>query len=71
MSVTNLQGLRGMADVLPEQVCRWQAVEAVAREHFRRGGVNEIRTPLLESTDLFIRGIGEETDVVGRRCILL
>lgn len=66
MSVTNLQGLRGMADVLPDQVCRWQAVEAVAREQFRRDGVNEIRTPLMESTDLFIRGIGEETDVVGK-----
>ena len=66
MSVTNLQGLRGMADLLPEQVTRWQAVESLAREHFKRGGVHEIRTPLLESTDLFTRGIGEATDVVGK-----
>jgi histidyl-tRNA synthetase len=41
-------------------------VEAVARDHFSRSGFGEIRTPLLESTDLFCRGIGEGTDVVGK-----
>ena len=55
-----------MADLLPEQTRRWQAVEAVAREHFRRAGIEEIRTPLLEVTELFARGIGEGTDVVGK-----
>ena len=55
-----------MVDLLPETLQRWQAVEAVAREHFRRSGFGEIRTPLLESTDLFCRGIGEGTDVVGK-----
>ena len=55
-----------MVDLLPEVLQRWQAVEAVARDHFRRSGFGEIRTPLLESTDLFCRGIGEATDVVGK-----
>ena len=55
-----------MVDLLPEVLQRWQAVEAVARDHFRRSGFGEIRTPLLESTDLFCRGIGEGTDVVGK-----
>ncbi len=55
-----------MVDLLPEQTRCWQAVEAVARDHFRRAGVEEIRTPLLEVTDLFSRGIGEGTDVVGK-----
>ncbi len=55
-----------MVDLLPEQTRRWQAVEAVARAHFLRSGVEEIRTPLLETTDLFARGIGEATDVVGK-----
>ena len=50
-----------MVDLLPEVLQRWQAVEAVARDHFRRSGFGEIRTPLLESTDLFCRGIGEGT----------
>ena len=64
--MTQLQSLRGMVDLLPEQTRRWQAVEAVARDHFRRAGTEEIRTPLLEVTDLFARGIGEGTDVVGK-----
>ena len=55
-----------MVDLLPEQTRRWQAVESVAREHFRCAGLDEIRTPLLEFTDLFARGIGEGTDVVGK-----
>jgi len=64
--MTQLQSLRGMVDLLPEQTRRWQAVEAVARDHFRRAGIEEIRTPLLEVTELFARGIGEGTDVVGK-----
>ena len=55
-----------MVDLLPGPLQRWQAVEAVARQHFLRSGFGEIRTPLLESTDLFCRGIGEGTDVVGK-----
>ena len=55
-----------MVDLLPAALQRWQAVEAVARGHFQRSGFGEIRTPLLESTDLFCRGIGEATDVVGK-----
>ena len=55
-----------MVDLLPQALERWQAVEAVAREQFRRSGFGEIRTPLLETTDLFCRGIGEGTDVVGK-----
>ena len=41
-------------------------MEAVARAHFLRSGVEAIRTPLLETIDLFARGIGEATDVVGK-----
>ena len=55
-----------MADLLPGQIGLWQHVEAGAREHFRRSGITEIRTPLLEVTELFARGIGEATDVVGK-----
>ena len=64
--VSQLQSLRGMVDLLPLQTRRWQAVESAARAHFRRSGIEEIRTPLLEVTDLFARGIGESTDVVGK-----
>ena len=64
--MSQLQSLRGMVDLLPETLQRWQVVESFAREHFRRSGFGEIRTPLLETTDLFCRGIGEGTDVVGK-----
>jgi histidyl-tRNA synthetase len=64
--VEPLQSLRGMVDLLPEHTRRWRAIEATARQHFERAGVEEIRTPVLEPTDLFARGIGEATDVVGK-----
>ncbi len=55
-----------MVDLLPERMPLWQHVEATARSRFRRAGLAEIRTPLLEVTELFARGIGEATDVVGK-----
>jgi histidyl-tRNA synthetase len=64
--VASLQSLRGMVDLLPERTPLWQHLEATAREHFRRAAIAEIRTPLLEATELFARGIGEATDVVGK-----
>jgi histidyl-tRNA synthetase len=65
-SLASLQSLRGMVDLLPERIPLWQHLEATAREHFRRAAIAEIRTPLLEPTELFARGIGEATDVVGK-----
>ena len=64
--MNKLQSLRGMVDLLPQQIVLWQHIEAHARRHFGRAGVAEIRTPLLEHTELFARGIGEATDVVGK-----
>jgi histidyl-tRNA synthetase len=64
--LASLQSLRGMVDLLPDQTPLWQHVEATARAHFQRAAVQEIRTPLLEVTELFARGIGEATDVVGK-----
>ena len=55
-----------MVDLLPERIPLWQRIEATAREHFHRAAIGEIRTPLLELTELFARGIGESTDVVGK-----
>ena len=61
-----LQALRGMVDLLPHHTALWQVVEATARRHFQQARLGEIRTPLLELTQLFARGIGEATDVVGK-----
>jgi len=64
--LTNLKNLRGMVDLLPNQSHAWQKVESIALDHFRRAGLQEIRTPIIEQTELFSRGIGENTDVVGK-----
>src|SRR5713101_3646590 len=53
-----------MRDLLPPSTAVWNRVEAVAREVFRVYNYQEIRTPLLEETQLFARGVGEETDIV-------
>ena len=66
LTVQRLQSLRGMVDLLPDRVPLWRHVEAAAAGHFQRAMVREIRTPLLEVTELFARGIGEGTDVVGK-----
>ncbi len=55
-----------MADLLPIHTDRWQFVEDLVRIHFKKAGLQEIRTPLIEATELFSRGIGEATDVVSK-----
>lgn len=59
-----IQTIRGSRDILPAEAPLWQHVEAVAREAFRRYGFREIRTPIIEKTELFARGVGEATDIV-------
>lgn len=59
-----VQAPRGTRDLLPEELRLWHEVEDRAREIFRLHGYAEIRTPLLEATELFVRGIGEGTEIV-------
>ena len=61
-----IQALRGTRDILPEEVGYWQLIEATVREILSRAVYQEIRAPIFEQTDLFERGIGEATDVVGK-----
>jgi len=55
---------RGTFDILPEDMPLWYALERSARDAFARYGYSEVRTPLIEELGLFIRGIGETTDIV-------
>ncbi len=55
---------RGTNDILPPDSFKWQYLEEKAKEICRKYNYKEIRTPIFESTDLFIRGIGESTDIV-------
>lgn len=59
-----LQAIRGMNDILPNQVVYFQFLENIARELFDLYGYREIRTPILEPTELFDRSAGEASDVV-------
>ena len=61
-----IQALRGTRDILPEEVGYWQLIEATVGEILSRAVYQEIRAPIFEQTDLFERGIGEATDVVGK-----
>lgn len=56
--------LKGIQDILPPDIYIWQRVEFTAREIFQKYGFQEIRLPIIESTDIFIRSIGETTDIV-------
>jgi histidyl-tRNA synthetase len=59
-----IQAIRGMNDVLPEEVHLWEFFEDTARHWLRAYGYRSIRTPVLEKTDLFVRSIGAMTDIV-------
>ncbi len=60
----HIQAIRGMHDILPERIALWHRVEDTARQVLAGYGYAEIRTPLVEVTDLFKRSIGEVTDIV-------
>ena len=62
--MTVVQSVRGMRDVLPEEARRWQRVEDAMLQKLHGYAYEEIHIPLLESTDLFQRSVGEATDIV-------
>jgi histidyl-tRNA synthetase len=62
--VNRLAAPRGTHDVLPPRSADWNRLEAHAREIAERFGYGEIRTPTFEATELFVRGVGETTDIV-------
>ncbi len=59
-----IRAVKGTRDLLPPETAVWNHVEATARDVFRRFRYAEIRTPIFEQTELFSRGVGEETDIV-------
>jgi histidyl-tRNA synthetase len=61
-----IKAVRGTRDLLPPETALWNFVEAAVREVFRAYNFQEIRTPIFEATELFARGVGEETDIVAK-----
>src|SRR5208282_379373 len=64
--MTTLKAVRGTRDLLPPETALWNRIEATARAVFTRYNFGEIRTPVFEDTQLFARGVGEETDIVSK-----
>src|SRR6202050_4752210 len=61
-----IRAIKGPRDLLPPDSAVWNRVERTAREVFRAYNYHEIRTPILEETQLFARGVGQETDIVSK-----
>src|SRR5687768_14521041 len=66
MANAKFAAVRGMNDLLPAQAPLWEWFEARVTDWLRSYGYQQIRTPVVEHTDLFVRGIGEVTDIVER-----
>ena len=64
--MTEYRRVKGTRDLLPPETAIWAAVEETARGVFGLYGFQEVRTPLLEHTELFVRTVGESTDIVGK-----
>jgi len=64
--MAKVQKIKGFVDLFPEEAAKFTHMEATARETFSRYGFGELRTPVLEKTELFQKSIGEDTDVVGK-----
>jgi histidyl-tRNA synthetase len=61
-----IRSIKGTQDILPSQSHRWQLLEAAIHNTMDTYGYSEIRTPAFERTELFSRGVGEETDIVSK-----
>ena len=59
-----IQKIKGTMDILPDETPLWRYIEGVMREEAEKYGYGEIRTPTFENTELFVRGVGDTTDVV-------
>ena len=61
-----IRNIKGTKDLLPHDTVKWRFIESKIHKFLNSYGYGEIRTPIFESTDLFIRGIGNETDIVSK-----
>lgn len=71
MAIEKIQAIRGMSDMLPEDAPLWHFFEKEASSLAKLYGYQHIRTPIVEQTRLFKRGIGEVTDIVEKEMIFL
>ena len=56
----------GMVDILPDETPKWQKIERIIHDVARKFNFEEIRTPIMEQTELIARGVGQLTDIVSK-----
>ncbi len=61
-----IRSVKGTHDILPDQTWRWRKIESSLHNFMQKYGYQEIRTPAFEKTELFVRGVGEDTDIVSK-----
>ena len=61
-----IKSVRGTYDILPDDVRLWHAIEREMRAVFESYAFGEIRTPIFESKEVFVRGVGQDTDIVSK-----
>ena len=61
-----IKAIRGTKDILPGESGIWQDIEKISRDNLKLFGYREVRTPIIEETALFVKNIGEETDIVSK-----
>lgn len=61
-----IRSVKGTHDILPDQTWRWRRIESSLHNFMQKYGYQEIRTPAFEKTELFVRGVGEDTDIVSK-----
>jgi len=66
-----IRAVKGMNDLLPDEVALWQFIEKTTHDVFSRYGFLEMRTPILEDLNLFVRGVGDTTDIVEKEMYVL
>ena len=66
MSKFSIRSIKGTQDILPDQSSQWQSLEEAIHNFMCHYGYQEIRTPTFEQTDLFVRSMGKETDIVSK-----
>ncbi len=62
----SIKAPKGTKDILPEEIENWHYIQKKAEEVFLKSNFKEIRTPIIEETDLFERGVGDTTDIVNK-----
>jgi histidyl-tRNA synthetase len=66
-----LRAVKGMNDILPDEIGRWHELESVVRRRLELASYREVRTPVLEPLELFVRSIGEATEIVEKQMFVL